>query len=99
MLASLIAQAKEFGLVGAAQHCDPIVDLKEPEIVGQIRVGEGTTSGSYAYLIEKPAGWCILGSGRTAKSKKISQQRQEPEETGQKKSKKNSMLVLHILYD
>ena len=58
-----LAQAKEFGLMVGSQHCDPLVDGIEPRIVGQIRVGKEEGSGSYAYLIDKPAGWSILGGG------------------------------------
>lgn len=63
-----IAQAKEFGLQINAQHCDPLVDEVEPSIVGQIRVGDDSFSASYAYLIDKPAGWSILGSGSAKKA-------------------------------
>jgi 23S rRNA (cytosine1962-C5)-methyltransferase len=70
---SPLAQAKEFGLMAATQHCDPLVDgsdAQQPMIVGQIRVGdsEESGSGSFAYLVEKPAGWSILGG--TVKQKK-----------------------------
>jgi 23S rRNA (cytosine1962-C5)-methyltransferase len=60
----LVAEARRMGLTNpASQHCDPLVDLqKEPEIVGQIRVGEEETgSGALAYIIHKPQGWSILG--------------------------------------
>ncbi|GAX20423.1 hypothetical protein FisN_9Hh148 [Fistulifera solaris] len=61
-LPDVLAQAKEFGMVPSAQHCDP--DGTEPKIVGRIQVSEEDgSSGSYAYLIEKPAGWAILGGG------------------------------------
>lgn len=56
------AQAKAMGLIIPAQHCNPLIDDREPSIVGSIRVGEDTESGSYAYLIDKPPGWSILGS-------------------------------------
>jgi 23S rRNA (cytosine1962-C5)-methyltransferase len=70
---SPLAQAKEFGLMATAQHCDPLIDdsdAQQPVIVGQIRVGdsEESGSGSFAYLVEKPAGWSILGG--TTKQKK-----------------------------
>lgn len=69
---SPLVQAKEFGLLAATQHTDPLVDEIEPVIVGQVRVGEEEAgSGSYAYLIEKPAGWSILGgSGASNANKK-----------------------------
>eukprot|EP00980_Cylindrotheca_fusiformis_P007272 scaffold1525_cov142-Cylindrotheca_fusiformis.AAC.72 len=66
---SPFARARELGLVNAAnQHCEAPVDDVEPVIVGQIRVGDGNGSDAYAYLIDKPAGWSILG--RTGGSKK-----------------------------
>ena len=61
-----IALAKEYGLVNpSAQHCDPLVDNVEPQILGQIQVGgdDASRSGNYAYVIHKPAGWAILGGG------------------------------------
>ena len=66
-----IAEAKRMGLVNPAgsQHCDPLVDEIEPKILGQIRVGEEETgSGTYAYVIEKPQGWSILGGSSTSSS-------------------------------
>ncbi|KAL3908089.1 MAG: hypothetical protein SGILL_008614, partial [Bacillariaceae sp.] len=43
--------ARSMGLTNpASQHCDPLVDTVEPEIVGKIRVGEEDNgSGTYAY--------------------------------------------------
>jgi 23S rRNA (cytosine1962-C5)-methyltransferase len=64
-----LLQAKEFGMVPATQHCDPLVDGLKPRLVGQIRISEEAGSGSFAYLVEKPAGWSILGS-QASKSKK-----------------------------
>lgn len=68
---SPIQQARRCGLVNAAtQHCDALIDNVEPEILGQIRVGDETaTSGTTAYIINKPAGWSILGG---ATKKKVS---------------------------
>jgi 23S rRNA (cytosine1962-C5)-methyltransferase len=61
-------QAKELGLMAATQHCDPLVDDVQPVIAGQIRVGEEESgSGSFAYLVEKPAGWSILGGSTKQK--------------------------------
>lgn len=61
-----LVQARELGMVNAAsQHADALVDTVEPEIMEQIRVGDEAvgTSGSLAYVIYKPVGWSILGSG------------------------------------
>ena len=60
-----LVQARQLGMVNAAaQHADALVDTVEPEIMGQIRVGdEAGSSGSLAYIIYKPVGWSILGSG------------------------------------
>lgn len=64
--------AKELGLVNAAmQHCDALVDTVEPMIVGKLRVGE-SGSEEYAYVIHKPAGWAIIGSGKPNSSTKPS---------------------------
>jgi len=64
-----LVQAREFGLLPAAQHCDPLIG-EEPKIVNQIRVSDENGSGSYAYLIEKPIGWSILGISKKPTSKK-----------------------------
>lgn len=69
-----ILEARKMGLSNAAnQHSDSVVDKLEPEILGQIRVeGEGDgsgASGAYAYLINKPAGWSILGEKQKTKKK------------------------------
>jgi hypothetical protein len=59
-----IVQARLLGLVNAAQqHCDALVDEVEPRIVGKIRVSEETGSGAFAYIVDKPPGWSILGGG------------------------------------
>jgi len=59
-----LLQAKELGFVNAAmQHCDPLVDNVQPEIVGKVRVGE-SGSEEFAYIINKPAGWSIIGSSK-----------------------------------
>jgi len=67
---SPLVQARELGLANAAsQHADALVDTVEPEIMGQIRVGDDVgTSGSLAYIINKPVGWSILGSGGKKKT-------------------------------
>jgi 23S rRNA (cytosine1962-C5)-methyltransferase len=60
-----LVQARELGLVNAAmQHCDPLVDGAEPRILGRVRVGE-SGSEEYAYVINKPAGWSIIGSAKS----------------------------------
>lgn len=83
------ALAREYGLTNpAAQHCDALVDEVEPEILGQVRVGEELKSGSYAYVIHKPAGWSILG-GAPSNSRKIDNQ-ENPTNTGEEKPKPNS---------
>lgn len=66
-----LVQARQFGLVDAAgQHCEALVDDVEPKIMGQIRVGDETGSGAFAYLIYKPAGWAILGGAPANNNKK-----------------------------
>ena len=69
-----IAEAKRAGLTNPAnQHSDSLVDNIVPDIVGQIRVedegSENGTSGAYAFLINKPAGWSILGEKPKTKNK------------------------------
>jgi phosphoglycolate phosphatase-like HAD superfamily hydrolase len=73
-------EARRMGLTNPlGQHCDPLVDTIEPELVGRIRVGEEENgSGTYAYIINKPQGWSILGgtassSGASNKQKKNDQ--------------------------
>ena len=61
-----IQLATQYGLKATSQHCDPLMDTIEPVILGRIRVEEGEGSGSFAYLIEKPAGWAILGGKETS---------------------------------
>ena len=67
---SPLEQARQLGLVNAAaQHADALIDTVEPKIMGQIRVGDKEgTSGSVAYILYKPAGWSILGSGGKKKA-------------------------------
>jgi 23S rRNA (cytosine1962-C5)-methyltransferase len=73
---SPLVQAKELGLVNPAmQHCDPLVDNIEPEIMGKLRVGE-SGSEEFAYIINKPVGWSIVGtssknSGTESRKEKI----------------------------
>ncbi|KAL7556237.1 hypothetical protein ACA910_017391 [Epithemia clementina (nom. ined.)] len=45
--------------------CDPDHDDGGPKFMGQVRIGsadDGQSSQAYAYIIDKPAGWAILGS-------------------------------------
>jgi 23S rRNA (cytosine1962-C5)-methyltransferase len=66
-----ITEARRMGLVNpASQHSNPLVDGRQPEIVGQLRVGdEKTGSGTFAFIINKPQGWSILGgSGSSGNS-------------------------------
>lgn len=61
-----IHQARLLGLMNAAnQHCDAPVAAVEPQIVGRVQVShDDTKASSYAYIIEKPAGWSILGGDK-----------------------------------
>jgi hypothetical protein len=87
-----LVQARQFGLVDAAgQHCEAFMDEVEPEIMGQIRVGDEAGSGAFAYLIYKPAGWAILGGAPTNNHKKKQQpspssSKEPPSSTSTKKS-------------
>lgn len=68
-----ILEAKKAGLTNPVnQHCDALVSNDRPEIMGQVRVeeegGANGLSGAYAFLINKPAGWSILGEKRQTKS-------------------------------
>jgi 23S rRNA (cytosine1962-C5)-methyltransferase len=57
-----LAFARELGLIPSAQHCDPCPH-EQPKIMGSIRVhNEDDESPVRAYILEKPAGWAILGS-------------------------------------
>lgn len=61
-----LVQAKELGFLNAVmQHCDPLVDEVEPEIMGKVRVGE-SGSEEFAYIINKPAGWSIIGTSKSS---------------------------------
>ena len=104
-----ILEAKKTGLSNPAnQHCDPLVETVEPEIVGQIRVEDDDTgngaSGSYAYLINKPAGWSILGGSISKKQKTTPKQPQSspapkkgPNNKGPSKNKaKNTIKKIKI---
>ena len=102
-----VALARENGLTNpASQHCDPLVDTIVPEILGQLRVSndktnDATTSGSYAYVIHKPAGWAILGgqqaTSSTSTNPKSSQPKQQQQNSESKKeSKKQSTTRVEI---
>jgi 23S rRNA (cytosine1962-C5)-methyltransferase len=60
---SPIYQARQLGLTNpAGQHCDAPVAAVEPEILGRVQVADDDTKpSSFAYIIQKPAGWAILG--------------------------------------
>jgi 23S rRNA (cytosine1962-C5)-methyltransferase len=55
--------ARELGLMPAAQHTDALYG-EVPVVMGRVRVlsGKNSSPNLYAYIIDKPAGWCILGS-------------------------------------
>lgn len=101
--------AREFGLKVNSQHCDPLVDEIEPKILGQIRVGDESGSGAYAYLIEKPAGWSILGGGgrggrafpkeKAASTKRNPKQPQSRKYTTRVKVQEEDGLVDYVEYD
>ena len=93
-----LLEAKRVGLTNPAnQHCDSLVDDIEPEILGQIRVGdeggENGASGAYAYLINKPAGWSILGEKPKKKDK---QQKTSAPDTNQNSSSKKSSTMKRV---
>jgi 23S rRNA G2069 N7-methylase RlmK/C1962 C5-methylase RlmI len=73
----ILTEAKRMGLINPAvtsQHCYPLVDDRQPEIIGQLRVGEEevTKSETFAYIINKPQGWSILGgSGSNSSSNSV----------------------------
>ena len=51
---------------GTHHHCNPEHEEEQPVIRGQIRVSDELhSSNAFAYLIEKPAGWAIVGSKAT----------------------------------
>lgn len=57
--------ARELGLYPTMQHCDPLPG-EEPILMGRVRVA--CEQEAYAYLIDKPAGWSVLG-GKVKKEK------------------------------
>ena len=90
-----VTLAREYGLTNpSAQHCDALVDDAEPQILGQIRVGDDMTSGSYVYVIHKPAGWTILGG--TPNSKKKNQEEDEPVVNKSSSSRRETVTRLEI---
>jgi hypothetical protein len=91
------AIARELGLVNAAnQHSEALVDDVEPVIVGQIRVGDGNGSDAYAYLIEKPAGWPILGRTGSGKKKQVQAQSTSSEKGSSKKEKTSNSRMKRV---
>ena len=95
----IAAQAKELGLVMASQHCDPIIGDPGPRILGKLLVSETGTSGSdaYAYLLEKPIGWSVVG----ARSKKKGKQDRvfKPNKEGKEKDKNKFLQQIKIVDD
>jgi 23S rRNA (cytosine1962-C5)-methyltransferase len=88
-----ILEAKKAGLTNPVnQHCDALVSNVEPEIMGQIRVeeegGANGLSGAYAFLINKPAGWSILGEKPQTKSNQ--EQRKTTDDTSSVDLTKNN---------
>eukprot|EP00977_Amphora_coffeiformis_P014089 scaffold3849_cov179-Amphora_coffeaeformis.AAC.27 len=67
-LPSVREQARELGLVIPQQMCDAATGmddphlLEKPTIMGEIRVSDTQDSSAMAYLINKPAGWAVIGS-------------------------------------
>ena len=99
LLSVPVAFAMENGLTNpASQHCDPMVDNIQPKILGQIRVVNSNnsddssikTSGSYAYVIDKPVGWAILGSNNKSQSSLIRGTKDNNKNNNNKKKKKAS---------
>jgi hypothetical protein len=94
---SPFAIARELGLSNAAnQHSEALVDDVEPVIVGQIRVGDGNGSDAYAYLIEKPAGWPILGSTGGGKKKQAQSTSSKKESISSKKEKTSNSSMKRV---
>jgi S-adenosylmethionine-dependent methyltransferase len=93
-----VALAKEYGLTQpAAQHCDALVDAVQPFILGRIRVGEELTSGSYAYIIDKPAGWAILGGAPGKKAPSMDNDTKvEATTTSPSPSKRNEPQIIRL---
>ena len=77
----------------STMHCEPFLD-SEPKLLGRIRISEDETdesSNAYAYLIEKPAGWAILGSkASTSSSKTPEASKQEDESTSTEMAEKKT---------
>ena len=73
---SPLYQARQLGLNPAIQHCDEPIQAVEPDIVARVQLVEDKEDGSpnaaadYAYIVEKPAGWSILGSANKKKKNK-----------------------------
>ena len=90
---SILEEARGLGLIKAAnQHCDAVVDSTlEPKIVGQVRVDETSTAGgAFAYLIDKPAGWSILGSSGRGPTNSVKNKKQQQQPTSSGKNKKKN---------
>ena len=72
---SVLEQARGLGLVVAQQSCDAATamddlhyTLQQPTILGEIRVSQGQDSSAMAYLIDKPAGWAVIGGAKEKKT-------------------------------
>ncbi|GKY91758.1 hypothetical protein MPSEU_000147500 [Mayamaea pseudoterrestris] len=62
IISDSVRLAAQLGLKATAQHCDaPVDSAMQPIVLGRIRVKDGDSSGSFAYVLEKPPGWAILG--------------------------------------
>lgn len=73
-----------------------VIATTNPRIIGELRVGdeEGGSSGMFAYVIEKPAGWAIIEGGKKKKPNKskpkIQQKKKETVDKTPTKSKGNT---------
>lgn len=89
---SLADQARELGLIPSQQACEATLDdlpgRREPTVVGKLRVSDAQDSSAMAYLIDKPAGWAIVGRQGSKKSKEGKPRvkaRVEPDTTDRRK--------------
>jgi len=97
-----VLDAKKKGIASPVNQlqCEPLVETIEPEIVGQIRVedddsGSGA-SGTYAFLINKPPGWSILGGNISKKQKTKPRSLPSPENGSNKHPSKKSSTMKNI---
>jgi 23S rRNA (cytosine1962-C5)-methyltransferase len=88
-----LVQAKELGFLnGATQHCDPPVDEVEPEIMGKLRVGE-SGSEEFAYIINKPAGWSIIGTSNKSSGTEAKKEKTTTSTSQEKPSRKQRVKI------